>query len=142
MLPTLSTLDLPISPPQKRSRSGHRHGITDAQRRELRQYWAKAPVNAKPTQNQIATWFSAKFHPISQSTVSDSLKPTYDYLDTEKKLERPERLAHKDGNWPDLEAALFEWQLATNRKNNTVTGLLLRSSLRADCGQSRPGRAI
>jgi hypothetical protein len=79
-----STLDLPISPPRKRSRSGHRHGITDAQRRELRQYWAKAPVDAKPTQNRITIWFSAKFHPISQSAVSDSLKPIYDYLDTEK----------------------------------------------------------
>jgi hypothetical protein len=110
----------------KRSRSGHRHGITDAQRRELPQYWAKAPVDAKPTQNQIATWFSAKFHPISQSTVSDSLKPIYDYLDTEKRLERPERLARKDGNWPDLEAALFQWQLATNRQNNTLTGHLLQ----------------
>ena len=83
-----------------------------------------------PPRKEIAAWFSAKFHPISQSTVFDSLKPTYDYLDTEKKLERPERLAHKHGNWPDLGAALFEWQLATNGKNNTVTGLLLRSSLR------------
>jgi hypothetical protein len=49
MRPTPSTLDLPISPPRKRSRLGHRHGITDAQRRELRQYWAKASVDAKPT---------------------------------------------------------------------------------------------
>jgi hypothetical protein len=58
-----------------------------------------------------------KIHPISQSTVSDSLKPIYDYLDTEKKLERPERLIRRDGNWPDLEAALFQWQLAINRQN-------------------------
>jgi hypothetical protein len=108
MPPTPSTLDLPISLPRKRSRSGHRHGITDAQRRELRQYWAEAPADAKLTQKQIAAWFSTKFHPISQSTVSNSLKPTYDYLDTEKKLERPERLAHKDGNWPDLELPTFE----------------------------------
>jgi hypothetical protein len=80
----------------------------------------KAPADTKPTQKQIAAC------PISQSTVSDSLKPTYDYLDAEKKLERPERLAHKDGNWSDLEAALFQWQLVTNRKNNTVTGHLLQ----------------
>jgi hypothetical protein len=32
---------------------------------------------------------------------------TFDYLDAEKKLERPERLARKDGNWPDLEITLF-----------------------------------
>jgi hypothetical protein len=62
----------------------------------------------------------------AQNSVSDPLKPTYDYLDTEKKLEQPERLARKDGNWPDLEAALFHWQLATNRQNNTVTGHLLQ----------------
>jgi hypothetical protein len=41
---------------------------------------------------------------------------------TQKKLERPERLIRKDGNWPDLEVALFQWQLAINRQNNTVTG--------------------
>jgi hypothetical protein len=80
MLLTPSTLDLQISPPRKRSRSGYRHGITDAQRRELRQYWVKAPADAKLTQKQIAAWLSAKFHPISQSTVSDFLKPIYDYL--------------------------------------------------------------
>jgi hypothetical protein len=38
MLLTPLTLDLPISPPRKRSRLGHRYGITDAQRRELRQH--------------------------------------------------------------------------------------------------------
>jgi Fission yeast centromere protein N-terminal domain/Tc5 transposase DNA-binding domain len=126
MLPTAATLSRVISPPRKRPRSGYRHGVTDSQRRELRQYWAKAPDHAKPTQVEIATWFSVKYHPISQSTVSDSLKPIYDYLDKEKRLARAERLARKDGNWPDLEAALYQWQLAINRKNNQVTGLLFQ----------------
>ena len=75
MPPTPSTLSIPISPPRKRSRSGHQHWITGTQRQELRRYWATAPADAKPTQQEIAAWFSAKFHPISQSTVSDSLKP-------------------------------------------------------------------
>jgi Tc5 transposase DNA-binding domain/Fission yeast centromere protein N-terminal domain len=125
MLPTPSTLATVISAPRKRLRSSHHRGITDIQRRQLRQYWADAPADAKPTQVEIAAWFSAKFHPISQLTVSDSLKPTYHYLD-EKKVEQPERLRRKTGSWPDLEAALYQWQLATNRKNNQVTGLLLQ----------------
>jgi hypothetical protein len=126
MLPTTLVLSTVTSPPRKKSRSGHRHGITDAQRRELRQYWANAPADAKPTQLQIATWFSAKFHPISQSTVCDSLKPFYSYLDKEKRIEHPERLKRKDGSWPDLEAALYQWQLSVNRKNNSVTDQLLQ----------------
>jgi Fission yeast centromere protein N-terminal domain len=65
MLPTAATLSRVISPPRKRPRSGHRHGVTDSPRRELRQYWAKAPDYAKPTQVEIAAWFSAKYHPIS-----------------------------------------------------------------------------
>jgi hypothetical protein len=103
------TLNIPISPPRKRSRSGHRHRITDTQRRELHRYWATASADAKPTQQEIAVWFNAKFHPISQSIVSDSLKSTYNYLNTEKKVERPERLVRRDGNWPDLETALHQW---------------------------------
>jgi hypothetical protein len=130
MLPTPSTLATILSRPQKRPRSGHRHGITDAERREIRQYWANAPEDAKPTQVQIAAWFSAKFHPISQSTVSDSLKPIYNYLDTGKKLQFPDRLARKDGKWPELEAALHQWQLSINRQNNTVTGLLFQEMAR------------
>jgi len=125
MLLTPSTLNIPISPPRKRSRSGHRHRITDTQRRELRRYWEDAPANAKPTQQQIAAWFSAKFHTISQSAVSDSLKSIYNYLDTEKKVDCPERRARKDGNWPDLEAALYQWHPGINRNNKQVTGQLI-----------------
>jgi hypothetical protein len=110
---------VPVSPP-----------CSDTERRELRQYWARAPIDKKPTQVEIAAWFSAKYHPVSQSTVSDSLKPIYDYLDKEKKLARPKRLARKDGKWPDLEAALHQWQLAVNRKNNTVTGQLFQEMAR------------
>ena len=74
MPPTPPTLTIAISPPRKRCQSGHRHGITDRQRRALRQYWANAPDDAKPTPVEIAAWFSTKFHPISPSTVSDSLR--------------------------------------------------------------------
>ena len=69
MSSTPPTLSIPISPPRKRSWSGHQHEITDTQRRELRRYWATAPADVKPTQQEIAVWFSDKFHPISQFTV-------------------------------------------------------------------------
>src|SRR5271155_399887 len=125
MLSTPSTLATVISPPRKRPRIS-KHGITDVERRDLRQYWAKAPEGDKPTQHQIRIWFSAKYHPISQSTVSDSLSKAYAYLDTEKRLVRPKRYRSRQGKWPDLEAALHRWQLAINRSNNTVSRELLQ----------------
>jgi hypothetical protein len=109
MLPTPATLATVISPPRKRSRTGTRHGITDAERRDLRRYWQQKPADQKLTQDAMRRWFSAKYHPISQSTVSDSLKPMYDYLDKEKKLAHPERSYKTQGNWPDLKAALHQW---------------------------------
>ena len=130
MLLIPSTLATVISPPRKRSRTGTRHGITDAERRELRRFWQQKPTDQKPTQETIQLWFSAKYHPISQSTVSDSLKPTYDYLDKENKLAYPERSYRSQGNWPDLEAALHQWQLHINRSSNTVSGLLLQEMAR------------
>src|SRR5271170_6320816 len=126
MLPTPSTLATVISPPRKRPRISKKHGITDAERRDLRQYWAKAPESDKPTQCQIRVWFSAKYHPISQSTVSDSLSKAYAHLDTEKKLVRPDRYRAREGRWPELEAALHHWQLVVNRSNNTISGELLQ----------------
>jgi Fission yeast centromere protein N-terminal domain len=92
--------------PHKRLRSNHRHGITDAQRRDLRQYWLKAFKDQKPTQQQIQAWFSAKYHPISQSTVSNSLSQAYNYLDGDKRLNYPEKIRAREGKWPKLEAAL------------------------------------
>jgi hypothetical protein len=50
----------------------------------------------------------------------------YDYLDKEKKLAHPKRSYKIQGNWPDLEAALHQWQVSVNRSNNTVSGLLLQ----------------
>jgi Fission yeast centromere protein N-terminal domain len=106
MLPTPATLTTVISPPRKRSRTGTRHSIIDAERRDLRWYWQQKPAGQKPTQNVMRLWFSAKYRPIFQSTVSDSLKPMYDYLNKEKKLAHPKRSYKTQGNWPDLEAAL------------------------------------
>jgi Fission yeast centromere protein N-terminal domain len=125
MPPTPSTLATVISPPAKRARKGTRHGITDAERKALRQYYADAPEGAKPTQQAMRTWFSAKYHPISQSTVSDCLHSNYVYLETQTKPLQSDRLNRRVGKWPTLEAALYEWQLAINRPNHTVTDALL-----------------
>jgi hypothetical protein len=126
MFPTSSTLATVVSPPRKRSRTGIKHSITDEERRALRRYWQQKPIDQKLTQEAIQHWFNIKYHPISQSTVSDSLKPTYDYLDKEKKLAHPERSYKTQGNWPDLEAALHQWEVHINRSNNTVSELLLQ----------------
>jgi Tc5 transposase DNA-binding domain/Fission yeast centromere protein N-terminal domain len=83
----------------------------------------------------MRTWFSAKYHPISQSTVSDCLHSNYAYLDTHIKPLQPDRLNRREGKWPALEAALYEWQLAVNRSNHIVTGALLQEMATRFWGQ-------
>lgn len=81
-------------------------------------------------QLEVAAWFSAKFHPISQPTVSDSLKPAYNYLDKDKKIQFSDLLARNDGSWLEPEAALHLWQLPIYRKIDIVTGQLFQEMTR------------
>jgi hypothetical protein len=66
-------------------------------------------------QKDLAEWFTKETgHEINQSLISKILSKNYDYLDGIDKQKDKQVLQGKKknsiGDWPDLEAALFEWQ--------------------------------
>lgn len=108
-------------PPSKKKR----RAVSDAERKALRDYYFD-PVNGKPSHKFLRQWFFEKFqHLPSQSTISESLSATFAHLDTQSSV-RPEHKRQRISLWPDLEAALFEWQQRMMHKNATVTGDILR----------------
>jgi hypothetical protein len=95
------------SPPKKQ----RRRAITDAEKKAIRQRWAELPAgHEQKSHNAIIIWFQDTYHhKISQSTVSEILSSQYARLDTYKNAEHPDKKRAREGNWPDLEAALNEW---------------------------------
>ena len=89
--------------PQKRK------GVTDSERATLRKRYKEYPS----TQSDLINWFRQETgHKLDQGQVSRILSSKYDYIDNlDKKKDRlalqSQRLSA--GEWPELEAALFEW---------------------------------
>jgi hypothetical protein len=85
-----------------------------------------------PAQQQDLTdWFAQETgHHITQGIVSTVLSNTFDYLDNIKKKRDKEALKNKKrfsaGDWPELEAALFEWQQYMEAKKAIITGDILK----------------
>ena len=125
------------SPLPSRPRSHHPHlrarndvePSHEAERRNLRD-WYYVEKKEIPTQKAIKSWFYSKyFHHLSQSTISEILSDTFAYLDAVK---RPSTTLtrNRQGVWPDLDAALSEWQNRVNRIGATVTGDILMEKAR------------
>jgi hypothetical protein len=102
---TLKPTDRTGSPPRKKIR----RAIDDAKRRALRRYRAEHP---RASQKELQQWFTDKFyHTISQLTISEILFTKYTHLDNDTRKDfklKGQRTSKAD--YPDLEAALFEWQ--------------------------------
>ena len=108
-----------------------RTSYTDSQRRALRQYAFSHPdpkTGNPPAQAQLVQWWFSQFgNNPSQSVISHMLSPKYAYLDGPNALYRPEMSRKRDPSWPQLEAALWEWQMDEERRTgNHVTGEMLR----------------
>jgi hypothetical protein len=73
-------------------------------------------------------------HEINQSLISKILSKNYDYLDTIDKQKDKQVLQGKKKNsirdWPDLEAALFEWHQRIELKKAIITGDILKEKAR------------
>jgi len=95
---------------QKASSSSRRRPITVAQRLALRRYAQKHP---QLNQTALVTWFEKEFdHRLSQGTVSESLSKRFSHLDTttiSTNNTTLEKTKARSPQWPQLEAALFEW---------------------------------
>ena len=83
-------------------------------------------------QKDLTEWFTAETgHSINQGMISKILSKTYDYLDDVHTKRDLKALKNKSrvsaGDWPDLEAALFEWQQRMEHKKAIITGDILKA---------------
>ena len=104
-----------MAPPSAESSSSSasknkRKAMTDAERLMIRKRQKEHPSK----QSDLAKWFyNETGHAIDQAQVLKILSSTYNHLDgldlkKDKKALNSKRTSA--GDWPDLEAALFEWQ--------------------------------
>ena len=100
-----SIVEIPIEPPTKKQR---RIAITDAERRDLRRQ-NYIVTQGEISQKALQRWFMEKYgRTLRQSTISERLSPAFSRLDDLRRPVYPDRKRHKEGQWPDLEACLFE----------------------------------
>lgn len=103
-----------------------RKAITDTERLAIRKRHKEHPSK----QSDLAKWFSNETgHAIDQAQVSKILSSTYAHLDgldlkKDKKALNLKRTSA--GDWPDLEAALFEWQQRMQKSKAIITGEILK----------------
>lgn len=114
------------SGPRKRQR---RRAITDVQRKDLRVH-KQILVQKTGTWslNQMIDFFNKKYDRVlTKSTISESLSNTFVYLDDEDHPLHPDSKRRRESKWPDLEAALFDWQQQTLKKNSAITNDVLKA---------------
>jgi hypothetical protein len=103
--------------PQKRK------AVSDKERFQIRKRSREHPGS----QVDLIKWFYAQSgHKLDQSQISRILSSKYDYLDntTQKQVQNRHRVSKSD--WPDLEAALYEWQQRLQKKDAVITGEILQ----------------
>ena len=103
--------------PQKRK------AVSDKERFQIRKRSREHPRS----QVDLIKWFYAQSsHKLDQSQISRILSSKYDYLDdtTQKQVQNRHRVSKSD--WPDLEAALYEWQQRLQKKDAVITGEILQ----------------
>jgi Fission yeast centromere protein N-terminal domain len=118
LTPSLST---PASPLSKK----RRRAITNADKIEIRQYFFDPTHTKRPTLKAVQAWYKDK-HPhcrIAFSTLSEITSSKYEILDKQVPSLTHTRL--RESAYPDLEAALYQFQLQITRKGATMTGQIL-----------------
>ena len=83
------------------------------------------------SQAELINWFTKESgHKLSQAQISRTLSSKYDYIDNLDKKTDKEALQtqkQREGNWKDLDSALFEWQQRMQKKKVVITGQILKS---------------
>ena len=104
-----------------------RKALNDADRLMIRKRNKTYPL---VHQNDLALWFTQETgHEINQGMISKILSKAYDHLDSlDRKKDKAVLQGKRSsrGDWPDLEAALFEWQQRMENKKATVTRDILK----------------
>ena len=99
-----------------------RRAVTDLERRNIRQHYKEHPG----TQQALVAWFNNQTgHLLNQAQISKILSPKYNYLDT-RPASQLKSMRQPRTDWPDLEAALFEWQQRIQQIRGVITGDILK----------------
>jgi Fission yeast centromere protein N-terminal domain/Tc5 transposase DNA-binding domain len=127
----LSTLVRSISPPASSEPSKkRRRAISTAEKTEIRKYYLDKSHNKRPTLNALQTWYHEKHPhlPIAISSLSEIVSSKYECLDVDttakKRITGAIRL--RGATYPDLKAALYQFQLRMVQKGAAITGEILR----------------
>jgi hypothetical protein len=103
-----------------------RKAITDLERRNIRRRHYEHPAS----QSQLITWYEQQpgGRKLTQGQISSTLSEKYAYLDSDtRKKKALGAKRHYKGDYPDFEAALFEWQQRMQKKKATITGDILKA---------------
>ena len=113
----------PRPEPKKR-----RHAITNVERKDLRVHkQALIEENVDATTKQMAEFFFQRYgRVLSQSTISESLSNKFKHLDEEDHPLHPEFKKRRKSYWPDLDAAVFDWQQQMLKKKKVITNEALK----------------
>ena len=113
--------------------SKRRRAITDVQRKDLRIHGqALIRENGKWTTPQLVEFFNNKYDRVlTQSTISESLSEKFKHLDGQEHPLRPDSKKRRESKWPDLDAALFEWQQRMLANRYILTNEMLKSTAKA-----------
>jgi hypothetical protein len=106
--------------------SQKRKAVTDDERKIIRKRAREHPCH----QSEPTNWFyQERGHQLDQSQISRILSSKYDYLDSLNRKKDKDRLQSQRqsaGDWPELEAALFEWQQRMQKKQAVITCEILK----------------
>lgn len=111
--------------PRKDPCRQRRHAVTDYERQQIRLYYKKQPGK---TNKDVAAWASEQFgRRIDATIVHRAMSSKYDRLDGQrfKKNSYVYSRGNHDGDWPELEAALFEWHMRLQASRQHVSGGLI-----------------
>jgi hypothetical protein len=109
----------PSNPPKRKA-------ITDLERSNTRRRNNEHPAS----QSQLISWYEQQpsGRKLTQGQISSVLSEKYAYLDSDtRKKKALSAKRHYKGDYPDLEAAIFEWQQRMQKKNATITGDILKA---------------
>jgi len=113
-------------PPSSSNIPKKRSAVTDDERVRLRKRHKEHPSQ----QSDLIKWWQRETgQGLDQSQISRILSAKYDYLDSlDQKQDKKRLQAYRTsaGDWPDLEAALFEWQQRLQKTDSVITGEVLK----------------
>jgi Fission yeast centromere protein N-terminal domain len=125
----LSSLTVPISLPASSSSSKkRRRAIINADKIEIRQYYFNKTHNKRPTLKALQAWYEDKHphRPIAISSLSEITSSKYNRLDDQNIAAVSNYSWLREAAYPDLKAALYQFQLRMTQKGATITGEILQ----------------